>query len=945
MLVLIIGIFFSISILKSQTGTLRGTIIDLETGETLIGATVLVDGTSKGTITDFDGNYTLILEPGTYTIKISFISYETKVFPDVVIKADEVSILDANLGVATSELGEVVVEARLRRKTEAAMMVMQKKSASLLDGISSEQMSKLADSDAASALKRVTGVSVQGGKYVFVRGLGDRYTKITLNGAEIPGLDPEKNTVQMDIFPSNIIENIVVHKTFTPDLPGESTGGHVDVVTKDFPEKYTLMFSTSLGFNPQVHLNDNFLSYDGGKTDWIGIDDGTRDVPTEGQEALDEIIANNSNQINTSSFSKTELNTISNSFNKNMDVKREKSFLDHSHKFAVGNQVNLAGKPLGFNIALSYSRDYDYYSNGKYSLNNDPNYDKNSNQYTQPIPHISLADERGTENVALASLINMNYKLSNNHKLGIRYIRNQSGKTVTRYRQGVFNYENTDAQDINLGFLERNFDSYQLHGKHVFPAANGLVIKWLGSYTLMKQNEPDLRFWTCLVDSTTHPDTPFRLKTNDTPARFYREMEEANLHAKVDFDLPVSMFGTNTKIKFGGAYVYKDRDLSERKFALNYTTTLYDGDIEKYLTDRIYSENFSLLDGAYYYTADYESNLINSYTAYQAVLSEYAMIDIPLEKFRIVTGLRVEQSTTFVENKINSNDAAYKKGEKTYNDFLPSLNCTYKPVDNMNVRFAVSQTIARPVFKEIGTDYYDYKSSIFYTGNENLERSKILNGDLRWEYFPKSTDKFAVSFFYKSFENPIEQTLDISQAQNFKVLYINPKNATLYGTEIEMRKKLDFVSFLENFTVGGNFTYVISQVEKTKEVYDLEVAGDPDREETRPMFGQAPWIVNAFLSYSHDSLGLSSNIGFNVTGEKLYMITLGGTPYLYEQPGASLNWNISKQLGENWSIDFAVKNILDSEYYAVYHYNTGDKYHLKYKSGRVFSFGFKYLIN
>ena len=310
----------------SQNSFIRGKIIDLKTGETLIGVTVMLEGTYSGTISDFDGNYSLPIDAGIYTLKVSYISYKTQILRDVEVKENEVTIADFYFDEEITQLNEVVVTAKAVKYTEASIQLMQKKSASMIDGISACQISRLGDDDAASALKRVTGVSVQDDKYVFVRGLCDRYIKITLNGADIPALDPEKNTVQMDIFPSNIIENIIVRKTFTPDMPGESTGGHIDITTKDFPEKFTMQFSASYGFNPQTNLNKDFQTYDGGKTNLLGIDVGSNDIPGIAQQYLDEY--GYINYVPKPPYTDDVLHQISNSFNKTMTPKTKTSFLN-----------------------------------------------------------------------------------------------------------------------------------------------------------------------------------------------------------------------------------------------------------------------------------------------------------------------------------------------------------------------------------------------------------------------------------------------------------------------------------------------------------------------------------------------------------------------------------------------------------------------------------------
>ncbi len=921
---------------KAQKGFIRGSVTDEKTGETLIGVAIKIEGTLSGTITDFDGNYSLQLDPGKYSLNYSYISYQSQTITDIEVKAREVTIMNLCLKETSQTLDVVEIKAKSTRKTEAALQKIQQKSASMLDCISSEQISNLGDKHAAAALKRVTGVSVQNDKYIFVRGLGDRYTKITLNGADIPALDPEKNTVQMDIFPSNIIENVIVHKTFTPDLPGESTGGYVDVATNDFPETFTLQWSSSFSYNPQSNLIDDFLTYEGGNMDWFGMDDGSRDIPGPAQDALDRLISEGLGQIIQGAFTEQELNDISSSFSTEMSPSTKSSFLDFSQKISLGNQIPLSPdkpeKALGYNFALSYSSGYDYYDDGEYGI-----YDEDINPSPWKIYDSILS---GTQNVNINALANISIKLNEKNKIGLRYLRNQNGKIAAVFRDGYFHYESTYDRDRNLSYLERTFDSYQLHGKHIIQRLNMLVANWLVSYTYMNQNEPDLRFFENLY--TNPDDTTMRLKTNDKPGRFFRDMKESNINAKIDFELPFMFREKKSKFKFGGGFTYKYRDVSDVKFDIKYDYSFVStNDIEEFLTTEIISPSYPL---GYYYTSDHNQNLNNSYTADQSVIAAYAMADLPLtEKIRVIAGVRIENSNINIANKVSTTDNLHKSGELSEVDPLPSLNLIYSLNDKMNVRIAGSQTIARPVFKEIGTNYYDYKTGIFVTGNQDLERSVISNMDFRWEWFFKTAEKVSASVFYKQFKNPIEQKLSVT-TQNFEIQYVNTNDAYLYGLEFEFRKKLEFVPALSKFTLGGNLTLVKSVVEIDPDEMIIIHILDPDRDNKRPMLGQAPYIVNAYLNYHNKDKKLEYNIGFNVTGEKLLIITKGATPYVYEQPVPSLNFNISKGISERSSLEIGVRNILDAEYKAVHHFDKGDFNYLKYSMGRTYSMSYTYLI-
>ena len=629
-----------------NTGIIRGKIIDATTGEALIGANVFITGTTTGTISDFDGYFSLTDVPtGMVSVTASYVSYETQVFDAVEVREGEVVILNANLNLSSQAIDEVVVVARKREQTEAAVLIMKKKMPTVLDGISSQQITRLGDSDAASALKRVTGVSVEGGKYVYVRGLSDRYSTTTLNGAQIPGLDPEKNTVQMDLFPSNIIENLMVYKTFSPDLPGNATGGLVNIVTKDFPEQFTLQFSAKLGYNPQANLRDDFLSYNGGSRDLLGMDDGTRAIPGEVMELTENgqlpFIYTGEDEV---------LGAISRGFNKDMDNTRTSSFLDQGYSFSMGNRFSLFGRDLGFNVSANYSREFDMYTGGR---------DETYNITTPEIPTSRrlVEDNLGTENVIWSGLANLSYKLSNNHKIGFTLMRNQSGVKSSRYNIGTA--ADPDAVDIieqKLGWLERSITALQAKGKHVIPGAANASIDWLASYTLSTQDEPDLRFF--FMDYDTDPATGeyfnYVVRSNNLPARFYREMSETNLDLKLNYTQPFKLADRNAKLKFGGSYIDKARQSRQNMFVVKRQGAIdFDGTAADFLKDEnmIWPENWRVV----YYENSLLTDDKNSYEGTETVLAGYALADLPVtEKLRIIAGARYEQADIFVENKVDT---------------------------------------------------------------------------------------------------------------------------------------------------------------------------------------------------------------------------------------------------------------------------------------------------
>src|SRR5690606_18224114 len=405
----------------AQKGTIRGTVIADSNGETLIGVNILIKGTDSGTITDLDGQFTLQLDEGLYDLQISYITYETTTIESVKVEEGEVTILD-NIRMISSDLllGEVVITAEAVRKSEVALLSMKKRSASLMDGISAAKMSLTGDATAIEAAKRVTGVSIEDGKYIYVRGLGDRYTKTTLNGVDIPGLDPDRNSLQMDIFPTNLIDNIIVKKNFTAELPADFTGGIVNVETKSFPEEKILSASIGVSYNPRMNLNSDFVTSDGGATDFLGFDDGTRDMTSRAR--------NRTIPTPVSGASRDEVNDLVGSLNPTLGAGRKTSPLDYSASFTIGDQIDLAGKKedsdskLGYIFSLSYKADYSYYDDmvyGEFQRMIDPN-------ITEMRVATRQEGELGEENVLIGALGGLSYK-NKKSKYRLTLMRLQSG--------------------------------------------------------------------------------------------------------------------------------------------------------------------------------------------------------------------------------------------------------------------------------------------------------------------------------------------------------------------------------------------------------------------------------------------------------------------------------------------------------------------------------------
>ncbi|MGB3587875.1 MAG: TonB-dependent receptor [Tunicatimonas sp.] len=923
----------------AQTGTIRVSVFDQETGEALIGATVVIAGTTQGSVTDLDGKAAINdLSPGAYSVQVSYVSYQPKTIEGVEVGADEVNAFEVKLATETAELEEVVVTAEVIRNSESALLTIQRKSPAVMDAISADMFSRNGDNNAAAAVQRVTGVTVEGGKYVYVRGLGDRYSKSVLNGADIPGLDPNRNSVQLDMFPSNMIDNIIVYKTFTPDLTGEFTGGLVNVTTKDFPDRFTLQVSGSAGINSQSTFNSDYLTYEGGSLDWIGLDNGTRELPS--------IIGQYTNETFPTPVQRDVLpeavNEAARSFEGNQFTPtRSAPPINHSLSFSLGNQKELFGRPLGFVLGLTYRRNFDYYDGGQ--VNRYEGVPSNASSIRGSI--ITASDDAAsTEEVNIGGLLNLSYKPSDNSKISLNVMYNQASTDVARLQEGFSLRTRPDStllfQNRALSFTERGLANGLLKGEHNVTGLNNLKIEWQSSYTDTYLDEPDLRFLQNSIRINGDGERSTILPNLNRPGRYFRNMEETNWDSRLNFTLPINIAdGREAKIKFGGAYTERDRSFRERRFIYTVDFLSYDGLVDNRLADnQIGFDNEGNRLPVY---IEESTQPGNNYDAQQAVYAGYLMIDAPVtEKLRIVGGARLEQTDMSLEAFDGTT------GELETNDILPALNFTYELVENMNLRASYGRTVARPTFREFAPLVtFAFYGDFNQIGNANLDRTLIDNFDLRWEMYPNRDEYLSASLFYKQFDNPIENTINPNAGgRTPEYKYENVDEAQLVGAELEVRKRLNFISpALDDFRVGVNFTYVYSQVSLEEDELFAIRQFDPDADDTRDMYGQSPYVVNANLDYNNFETGWSGNAVFNVFGARLAYFTTA-LPFVYEQPRPELNISIKKQIDERWSVRVRANNLLNPKYEETIDFRGEEFVFDQYTMGRDFSISFNYLI-
>lgn len=964
-------ILVSFSVLCSLTifaqSKITGVVKDSISGEPISFAKVRVQGQNNGANTDFDGVYTIKTEPGSYVLVFSMAieGYED-VSKQIELSRGETIELNINLVQSSSII--LIQEATVRHiKTEGASSVeaddkRRQDAAGSTDGMTKEQMQNSGASTAVEAAAMVPGLSIEDGKSVYVRGLGDRYTKTILNGMEIPGLDPDRNSVQMDIFPATVIDNITVYKTFTPNLSGDFTGGLVDITTKDFPAGQIFYVKASLGYNTAATFNKDYISYQGGKLDFLGFDDGSRALPIR---TTDKFIDPSQND--------QSLTRLTSAFGKTMATEKSKNFLNQNYSVNYGDRFSKVLKSkkkldYGFNVVLNYRNSHRFFENVQFNeYRKDPELSE-----TRLFRDRSSTGKLAENDVMWTALVGQSFKIKNS-KYSLTLLHTQNGKSSA----SDLIQENSESNPAvlvkqNLMYTQRSVSNANLGGRHLMGKNRKLKLDWKLSPTLSKINDPDIRSTVLEKDTTASGEIIYLLEQSVGAEirRTYRNLTEYNLSGRFDLTYKFNVWDSlGSELMFGALNTYKKRSFEVYDYIFNIENpTGFDADPNWYFQD----ENIWNTDTDQGTYGKGERQIANSFVASQNVTAAYVMNELPVTKdFKATYGVRIEHATNNYTGQNNVGNVNYLN-ERVLDELsiLPSVNLVYKikktksdyvPDRNTNIRAAYSKTVARPSFKEKSiSQIYDPIQGRRYNGNIDLLQTEIHNADLRYEYFFGRTELISASAFYKHFINPIEVVANVAAPS--EVQPVNAGVADVYGAEFEIRKSLGFKDQPHiSLVAGANFTYVLSRIDMNKvkttvggveytekEVRELNARDGEVIDNYRPMSGQSPYIVNGFLTFKNDSLGLTVNASYNVQGKKLAVIGVGSLPDVYEQPFHSLNLKVSKAFGENnkWKASLSGKNLLLSKRVKHYEsYESAPQIYEYFNQGMTITGSISYLFN
>ncbi len=894
-LLLIASFLLSISFSFAQKGRVEGKITDSKTGAPIAGVTVLIKETNKGIASNTDGRFVLNVEPGKkYTLVISSTNYQSKEVTDVQTGADGIAYVDVALDIKAKTGDEVVVKASSAKKESVnALISFQRTTNTVASVISAEAIRRSPDKNTGEVLKRTPGASIQEGKFIVIRGLADRYNQAMFNGVLLTSTEPDRKTFSFDLIPASMIDNIIINKAFVPEYPGEWAGGLIQVNTKDIPSKNFLSVQLGTGFNSQT-IGKNFYKDQGGKTDWLGIDDGSRNLPS-GYTRKAEFDT-------TSAAGKT---AIGKQMRNTWAPQQMNAPLNIAFQLNGGFSGKLFKKSIGGIFAVNYNK-----SNKYLKLLNKSNAIDNITNAVSVVSEYN--DDKYQQDIALGALASVSLQFNPRNRVSAKAVLNINTANAVTTRDGEDYSRSEQLKGNQFTFKQNTFFTSQLIGDHSL--SKQLKFKWYGGFNILDGYSPDQR--RILYSKLSGTQDPYTLLLSNSlsqqsGSRIFQTLSDYIYTAGGDLNYNFKWLNLAQNIKGGYMLQIKDRLYDAQLFA-NYLP-LDNPALRLLPADQVFAQpNFGNgTDNKFAFDA-IKGNTFR-YLANTILNAGFLQFDNQFtSKLRVVWGLRVENYDQLI-GSVKKWDPRHTYSKIT--DFLPGINATYKLNNKTNIRLSGSQTVIRPELRELSAlNLYDFELNASVQGNPQLKRTKVANLDLRYEIYPRAGEVINAGVFYKHFNDPIEQIFNGLGGGASTLSYQNAKRAYSYGVELEIRKKLDFVSALKNLTFQANAAYIRSRVQDDKLQVD------------RSLQGQSPYILNVGLLYDLEKYGLNATLLFNQIGERIYLVgdIVGGAPDIYEAPRPVLDFQLAKKLlKKKAEVRLNISDIINKTQY--FYQNTGSR--------------------
>ncbi len=892
---------------EAQTRSTRvtGVVRDEVNAVPLPGVPVEVAGTSQVAYTDVDGRYTLDLAPGKHEVRVVMEGYNPEA---VAMTLAGERLLDVDFNLRSSRFAETVTvtaQAVTAELASASAQLTQRRNAQVItDNLGAQEMRASGDTNAAAAMERVTGLSVVDSSYVFVRGLGERYSNTTLNGAVIPTTEPDKKVVPLDLFPSGLLSSVSVTKSYTPDRSAEFAGGLVEVVPLKFPNRTSLDLSWSLGFN-SLTSGEDVPGYAGGGRDWLGYDDGARALPAT---VTDEKVIRGGIFTPDVGVLQSELAGIGASFANNWNILNRSGLPNQSGGLTFGTQ---AGK-LG--LLVSYSQSYKeqftderqiFYRAGEQGLSVFSDYDF----------------EVATRRANVGTVGNLSYRFSPTHRLTWENFYTHSGKDEARTFEGFNSDINTDIRNQRLFWVEEDLVSSGVTGEHFFRGIANSRIDWRFTYSDASREEPDLR-------EVLYERNAGEFVLADESQSGLRMFNALNDDTK-DFTANWGLFGSLNNmamhVKFGAQYVERTRDFDSRRFRFVPINT---SGIDLTATPEALYTASNINNGVF--EIKEETRVTDSYAAEQTTASFYGMVDLAFSpRARMIAGARVEnfdqQVDTFDLFDFDDPPGVVRaRIEET--DIFPGVNFVFSPRIDQNIRVSFSQTVNRPEFRELAEfEFTDIVGGRGVVGNPDLTRTLIQNYDVRWELFPGAEEVIAASFFYKNFNDPIERV--IQATAQLRTSFDNADSARNAGFELEAQKR-----FSDRFLVGANYTFVDSKVTLSPAAAQVQTSLE------RPLAGQSKNLFN--LMFEARAGQSAVRVLYNFLDDRISDVGAFEQPDVIEEARGTLDLVLSTRVMDRLNLRFSVDNLTDADY----EFTQGGQLQRLFNLGRTFAFTVGYQV-
>ena len=881
--IIIFFLFFLCCSSHAAFASLKGTIIDQQTKEPLIGATVKVLGSNTGAVADVNGNYQLNLKHGTYTIEVKYIGYKNLIIKSVEVSKE--SVLNVELEADTQVLNDVMVVAQAKRNTEMTLMTDQRRSLVMQSGVSAQQIGRTQDKDASEVVRRIPGVSIIDEKFVMVRGLSQRYNNVWINGGAVPSSEADSRAFSFDLIPSSQLDNMIVVKSAAPEYPADFSGGFISILTKDIPSKNACSVGIGGSVNDRTHFN-SFLYNKGSKTDFLAFDNGLRTLKGGISGGLNPIAGNG-------------IDLQTNGFNNDWTIHRKTPIADMSlnmdfsrfYESESGNRFALSG-------ALNYSNSYKSFENmdnslyGAYDAVNDK-----SNYLRKSV------DNQYNNDARVGAMLNFTFAPKNNiSRFEFKNIVNQLGKSRYTMRKG-FDAQDNQMESAEYYYSSRTTYNGQFTGKHTYLHS---LLDWSAGYAYSNRNLPDRRRYT-ITDALE--EGVLALSRGNDISREYTELDEhlfsGSLNYKTDVDLGN---GFKPSLKTGAYTEYRTRRYTTREFDYywNYTQNTLPDDFR-----HLNIPNQLLTDGNYGADKLYLLEQVkwrNNYEGNNLLLAGYVGANLPLGAFNMYAGVRFEHNKMELISHTRDIEPSPQSTYYTYNDFFPSLNMAYQLSKQQQLRLSYGRSVNRPEFREVSSSvFYDFDLGSAVQGNTALRNCYVNNMDLRYEYYPTEGELISAALFYKKFNDPIEWTYTVTGGTDLVYSFNNAKSAYSIGVELDIRKNLSFIG-LKDFNWSFNGAWIKSRV-------DFEKGA---KERNRPMQGQSPYLINTGFFYQKDALNISllyNRIGKRIVGVGRTVGVTGGEntaniPDSYEMPRNVIDLSASMKLGSHFLVKASVRDLL-----------------------------------